>query len=135
VARYRQERGAVTRKGRDMWAGRCRCGMAAVVVLALAMAPSHGQVSPAPKPATEPAAHVLRIVFFHSLTCNECRKVKRMLDRILKPWVGRARVEWKSTGDIQVFRELLLYDEHYCCLLYTSPSPRDRTRSRMPSSA
>ena len=26
-------------------------------------------------------------------------------------------------------------DEHGCCLLYTSPSPRDRTRSRMPSSA
>ena len=26
--------------------------------------------------------------------------------------------------------------EHACiCLLYTSPSPRDRTRSRMPSSA
>ena len=24
---------------------------------------------------------------------------------------------------------------HWCCLLYTSPSPRDRTRSRMPSSA
>ena len=23
----------------------------------------------------------------------------------------------------------------YCCLLYTSPSPRDRTRPRMPSSA
>ena len=23
----------------------------------------------------------------------------------------------------------------YCCLLYTSPSPRDRTRYRMPSSA
>ena len=29
-----------------------------------------------------------------------------------------------------VDRELALY-----CLLYTSPSPRDRTRSRMPSSA
>ena len=28
-------------------------------------------------------------------------------------------------------------DQHACwpCLLYTSPSPRDRTRSRMPSSA
>ena len=25
--------------------------------------------------------------------------------------------------------------KHYACLLYTSPSPRDRTRSRMPSSA
>ena len=24
---------------------------------------------------------------------------------------------------------------HLACLLYTSPSPRDRTRSRMPSSA
>ena len=29
----------------------------------------------------------------------------------------------------------LLYDVVYSCLLYTSPSPRDRTRSRMPSSA
>ena len=26
-------------------------------------------------------------------------------------------------------------DKVKCCLLYTSPSPRDRTRSRMPSSA
>ena len=31
----------------------------------------------------------------------------------------------------------LKYDNHksWVCLLYTSPSPRDRTRSRMPSSA
>ena len=29
----------------------------------------------------------------------------------------------------------LAKDRMYCCLLYTSPSPRDRTRSRMPSSA
>ena len=28
-----------------------------------------------------------------------------------------------------------LRGEEYDCLLYTSPSPRDRTRSRMPSSA
>ena len=28
---------------------------------------------------------------------------------------------------------LIVY--HHTCLLYTSPSPRDRTRSRMPSSA
>ena len=27
------------------------------------------------------------------------------------------------------------FDEPFACLLYTSPSPRDRTRSRMPSSA
>ena len=29
----------------------------------------------------------------------------------------------------------VIADLHGCCLLYTSPSPRDRTRSRMPSSA
>ena len=28
-----------------------------------------------------------------------------------------------------------LFDMYDTCLLYTSPSPRDRTRSRMPSSA
>ena len=28
-----------------------------------------------------------------------------------------------------------LVKHHNVCLLYTSPSPRDRTRSRMPSSA
>ena len=27
------------------------------------------------------------------------------------------------------------FTQHKTCLLYTSPSPRDRTRSRMPSSA
>ena len=27
------------------------------------------------------------------------------------------------------------FGHYYVCLLYTSPSPRDRTRSRMPSSA
>ena len=37
--------------------------------------------------------------------------------------------------------EIVLYPEEdkpykrWCCLLYTSPSPRDRQKSRMPSSA
>ena len=31
--------------------------------------------------------------------------------------------------------QLSMFYESYICLLYTSPSPRDRTRSRMPSSA
>lgn len=30
---------------------------------------------------------------------------------------------------------ILLFDIKYCCLLYTSPSPRDGATSRMPSSA
>ena len=32
-------------------------------------------------------------------------------------------------------RCVVLRPGRYACLLYTSPSPRDRTRSRMPSSA
>ena len=43
--------------------------------------------------------------------------VVKMLTTLLTPTAGSAKV--------------LGYD----CLLYTSPSPRDRTRSRMPSSA
>ena len=34
-----------------------------------------------------------------------------------------------------VENERLPQKQRYTCLLYTSPSPRDRTRSRMPSSA
>ena len=40
--------------------------------------------------------------------------------------------------DVRVLRDTVnvkLNLECACCLLYTSPSPRDRTRSRMPSSA
>ena len=33
------------------------------------------------------------------------------------------------------FRRMQGYNVLHPCLLYTSPSPRDRTRSRMPSSA
>ena len=36
-------------------------------------------------------------------------------------------------GDAEAFGEL--YDHYVTCLLYTSPSPRDLSTSRMPSSA
>ena len=39
-----------------------------------------------------------------------------------------------NTEDV-VLVEFDLGEFGYVCLLYTSPSPRDRTRSRMPSSA
>ena len=39
----------------------------------------------------------------------------------------------KSKTDVKTYICDIQYA--YCCLLYTSPSPRDRTRSRMPSSA
>ena len=41
-----------------------------------------------------------------------------------------------ETGNILTEEEYIeAYDQYGDCLLYTSPSPRDRTRSRMPSSA
>ena len=47
------------------------------------------------------------------------------------PWDHPTLVELRAEG-IQVRGEM---DLAWDCLLYTSPSPRDRTRSRMPSSA
>ena len=38
-------------------------------------------------------------------------------------------------AEIEGENVLIDVDEYMDCLLYTSPSPRDRTRSRMPSSA
>jgi len=38
-------------------------------------------------------------------------------------------------SDFSTFTVISANDDAYICLLYTSPSPRDRTRSRMPSSA
>ena len=40
---------------------------------------------------------------------------------------------YKRTGGFVKSNQV--YSIYYTCLLYTSPSPRDRTRSRMPSSA
>src|SRR5665811_1182397 len=44
----------------------------------------------------------------------------------------RALAENDPTGLAESSDGLLLIDEFQNCLLYTSPSPRDRTRSRMP---
>ena len=41
----------------------------------------------------------------------------------------------KTSGEIDFDKQIYLYNLNDVCLLYTSPSPRDRTRSRMPSSA
>ena len=38
-------------------------------------------------------------------------------------------------GDVKKKDDSVFISQEEVCLLYTSPSPRDRTRSRMPSSA
>ena len=43
--------------------------------------------------------------------------------------LAASTVRTEATEQLQIIQQRIL------CLLYTSPSPRDRTRSRMPSSA
>ena len=50
--------------------------------------------------------------------------------------VGRAWNPGNPGGPSPIWiHQMKVYDLSPHCLLYTSPSPRDRTRSRMPSSA
>ena len=43
-------------------------------------------------------------------------------------------IKWSGLKNLDL-AEKVTTQKNYICLLYTSPSPRDRTRSRMPSSA
>ena len=51
------------------------------------------------------------------------------------PWTRRMFIEEKRWLTEEEFNEIYALCQFLPCLLYTSPSPRDRTRSRMPSSA
>ena len=48
---------------------------------------------------------------------------------------GVAEVARRAADGLRQVRRAETGDVGMACLLYTSPSPRDRTRSRMPSSA
>ena len=55
-------------------------------------------------------------------------------------FLNKVSVPWDLTCDEIIYCmegtfRLTCDGKSYICLLYTSPSPRDRTRSRMPSSA
>ena len=51
-----------------------------------------------------------------------------------KKLIEEAKVDG-ATAKAKALRQAFASDKDNDCLLYTSPSPRDRTRSRMPSSA
>ena len=51
------------------------------------------------------------------------------------PWLRVAYYLNPLAGLFDAYRDVLYFGRSPDCLLYTSPSPRDRTRSRMPSSA
>jgi transketolase C-terminal domain/subunit len=53
-----------------------------------------------------------------------------MAEMAMREAYGRALADYGEKN-----LQLVVLDVDTSCLLYTSPSPRDRTRSRMPSSA
>ena len=66
-------------------------------------------------------------------TYKSVRKYRREKKAGLRNWLANGignKILWKFTDRSRVSLGFSLG-----CLLYTSPSPRDRTRSRMPSSA
>ena len=70
---------------------------------------------------------------------NEFYKIKNEMEGRDFPWYWQSHshgnvVDGKFIGD-NVPQLIHGFVEDGDCLLYTSPSPRDRTRSRMPSSA
>ena len=58
---------------------------------------------------------------------------ERLLDDSILQAVAEQKVE--VINETQFWQIAGVVEQESDCLLYTSPSPRDRTRSRMPSSA
>ena len=69
-----------------------------------------------------------RAVFANTITDA---LLKKGID-INKVGISDDLLKYVNKADIEKAVDDALY---FTCLLYTSPSPRDRTRSRMPSSA
>ena len=61
------------------------------------------------------------------------------MSKIVTPRLPEATEEYSREQVSQLIQTLdqviFVLNNTYICLLYTSPSPRDRTTSRMPSSA
>ena len=64
-----------------------------------------------------------------------------IIDFVCDQYITVSTNRWEDPNSMHGYREtkVLVYphewDDMYICLLYTSPSPRDATLSRMPSSA
>ena len=65
--------------------------------------------------------------------CGSCNASK--CNDEVTGWLRRKKLDERAflLRQLEISRELA--EQFPSCLLYTSPSPRDRTRSRMPSSA
>ena len=58
-----------------------------------------------------------------------------LYDTTLRDGSQQEGISLSVEDKIKITKKLDELGIHYICLLYTSPSPRDRQKSRMPSSA
>ena len=85
----------------------------------------------------------ITIIAYESLTCSHCADFhKDVYPQLKKDYIdtGLAKIEFRHFPlDVAAFNASKIsqckQDQGLNCLLYTSPSPRDRQKSRMPSSA
>ena len=75
------------------------------------------------EPTSDPSSNFGETVTFN-ITVNQTVDIKWYIDEILIRSDSNVAAETYNT-----------YENSSACLLYTSPSPRDRQKSRMPSSA
>jgi len=63
----------------------------------------------------------LRVVYFHSPTCTDCKRVKNVLPQIVEQWGHRIVLELHNTDDAAGFNELLQYGDHYGIKMIAPP--------------
>ena len=78
---------------------------------------------------------VLDVLFRYEATTSTPKLKSSFKKYYGKPEWLCVMINYTGTRRTKVLLTKLLYSNPKFCLLYTSPSPRDRTRSRMPSSA
>ena len=86
---------------------------AAAADAATAQQPEAARQTPAAEGAAAARAAPLRIVYFHSRTCAECRRVKQALAQLRQRWDRQIECDMRDIEDVNAFRELLVYEKHY----------------------
>ena len=88
------------------------------------------------KTVTNPEMLKLRLQAYERITLLAERiSLQNLLSRIPNAGLSSRQMQSSLIEAIKQEYDYNVSQQVYVCLLYTSPSPRDRTRSRMPSSA
>lgn len=64
----------------------------------------------------------LRMVYFLSPSCNECRCVRNFLPQVIERWGNRIDLELYSIENISVFNELFKYEKYYGAKVVAPPA-------------